>query len=66
MQRIGSKIEIIGSGKGANLSQTYVRDASTDIEGVASDTSNLTNMTSHEEVSTMDGHMPSLTKEGRI
>lgn len=62
---VGSKIEIIGSAKGVDLSQTYVRDAS-DIEGVASGIGELIDIANRKEVGLVNGLFVGPTKEGCI
>ncbi|RWW07666.1 hypothetical protein BHE74_00006715 [Ensete ventricosum] len=52
------------STKGVDLSWTYAKDVTAKFEGVTSDTGDLADVVSHEEVGAMDGRIAGPTKEG--
>ncbi|RZR76683.1 hypothetical protein BHM03_00001561 [Ensete ventricosum] len=57
-------IEIARSTKVVDMSWTYAKDATAKFEGVTSDTGDLADVVSHEEVGAMDGRIAGPTKEG--
>lgn len=66
IQRGGNRIRIVESIEGANPPWTSTGDATTNVERVASGTSDLADVISHKEVGVVDGHVVGLTKEGRV
>lgn len=57
MQMRNSRIGITKSIEGADPPRTFIGDTTTNIKRVASDTNDLVDVMSHEEVGTVNGHI---------